>query len=193
MSQAHALLHGHEGPFALQDFDLLLSLPKHLAGSALDAGLRTRLFDLPLIGETVPLIQVWHPRLHNDPVHQWLRHTMRGFRGDEISFIRREGAWSSIQSVRYTQSLISIKSVCGMFCRDYHCAYRHYRRIHHEIRDRAGTDIFNASIQYHRLASHPIDPVAGATAPDNVARWLRSMLYLFHWVCARSGLFARVG
>lgn len=63
--------------FSLQDSDLLLSLPKHLAGSALDAGLHIRLFDLPFPVETVGLIQAWHPRLHNDPAHQWLRRTIR--------------------------------------------------------------------------------------------------------------------
>ncbi len=64
--------------FALQDSDLLLSLPKHLASSALAAGLRIRLFELPTPLETIPLTQAWHPRLDSDPAHQWLRHTIHG-------------------------------------------------------------------------------------------------------------------
>ncbi len=62
--------------FALQDSDLLLPLPRHLASSALAAGLRVRLFDLPTPLETVLLTQAWHPRLDSDPAHQWLRQTI---------------------------------------------------------------------------------------------------------------------
>lgn len=62
--------------FALQNSDLLLPLPRHLANSALAAGLRIRLFDLPTPLETVLLTQAWHPRLDADPAHQWLRHTI---------------------------------------------------------------------------------------------------------------------
>ncbi len=47
--------------FALQDSDLLLILPKNLASSALAAGLRIRLFELPVPLETVLLTQAWHP------------------------------------------------------------------------------------------------------------------------------------
>lgn len=62
--------------FALQDSDLLLPLPKHLASSALAAGLNIRLFELPTPLETVLLTQAWHPRLDSDPAHQWLRNTI---------------------------------------------------------------------------------------------------------------------
>ena len=62
--------------FALQDSDLLLSLPKNLASSALSAGLRIRLFELPVPLETVLMMQAWHPRLESDPAHQWLRRTI---------------------------------------------------------------------------------------------------------------------
>lgn len=62
--------------FALQDSDLLLPLPRHLASSALSAGLRIRVFDLPTPLETVLLTQAWHPRLEGDPAHQWLRQTI---------------------------------------------------------------------------------------------------------------------
>lgn len=62
--------------FALQDSDLLLPLPRHLANTALSAGLRIRLFDLPTPLETVLLTQAWHPRLEGDPAHQWLRQTI---------------------------------------------------------------------------------------------------------------------
>ncbi|TCN82106.1 LysR family transcriptional regulator [Shewanella fodinae] len=62
--------------FALQDSDLLLPLPKHLASSALAAGLHIRLFELPTPLETVLLTQAWHPRLDSDPAHRWLRNTI---------------------------------------------------------------------------------------------------------------------
>ncbi|CAM3958148.1 Nodulation protein D 2 [Bordetella tumbae] len=62
--------------FALQDSDLLLPLPQHLATTALSAGLRMRVFDLPTPLETVLLTQAWHPRLEGDPAHQWLRQTI---------------------------------------------------------------------------------------------------------------------
>lgn len=78
--------------FALQGSDLLLPLPKYLARSALAAGLRIRLFDLPMPLETVPLIQAWHPRLQNDPAHQWLRRTIRGFCNEEASIANRDRA-----------------------------------------------------------------------------------------------------
>lgn len=62
--------------FALQDSDLLLPLPRHLASTALSAGLRIRVFDLPTPLETVLLTQAWHPRMEGDPAHQWLRQTI---------------------------------------------------------------------------------------------------------------------
>lgn len=62
--------------FALQDSDLLLPLPQHLANTALSAGLHIRVFDLPTPLETVLLTQAWHPRLEGDPAHQWLRQTI---------------------------------------------------------------------------------------------------------------------
>ncbi|WP_413729441.1 LysR family transcriptional regulator [Sodalis sp. RH22] len=63
--------------FALQESDLLLLLPAHLAHSAFAAGLHIRLFDLPVPLKTVLLTQAWHPRLQSDPAHQWLRRTIR--------------------------------------------------------------------------------------------------------------------
>jgi DNA-binding transcriptional LysR family regulator len=62
--------------FALQDSDLLLPLPRHLASTALSSGLRIRVFDLPIPLETVLLTQSWHPRVESDPAHQWLRQTI---------------------------------------------------------------------------------------------------------------------
>ncbi|BAL95226.1 LysR family transcriptional regulator [Rubrivivax gelatinosus] len=62
--------------FTLQDSDLLLPLPRLLARSALAAGLRIRLFELPMPLETVLLTQAWHPRHDEDPAHRWLRHTI---------------------------------------------------------------------------------------------------------------------
>ncbi|MBQ0218781.1 LysR family transcriptional regulator [Alcaligenes faecalis] len=63
--------------FALQDSDLILPLPEHLARGALAAGLRVRMFDFPVSLETVLLTQAWHPRFQSDPAHQWLRRTIR--------------------------------------------------------------------------------------------------------------------
>ena len=63
--------------FALQDTDLLLPLPEHLARSALSSGLRVRLFELPVPLETVLLTQAWHPRFQQDAAHRWLRQTIR--------------------------------------------------------------------------------------------------------------------
>ncbi|WP_150723126.1 LysR family transcriptional regulator [Pandoraea capi] len=63
--------------FALQNSDLLLALPSHLAESAVAAGMRLRQFDFPVPLETVVLTQAWHPRFQADPAHQWLRRTIR--------------------------------------------------------------------------------------------------------------------
>lgn len=63
---------------ALQDSDLLLCLPQHLAKGALDAGMRIRLFELPFALEQALLTQAWHPRLEADPAHRWLRRTIHG-------------------------------------------------------------------------------------------------------------------
>lgn len=71
--------------FALQDSDLLLPLPRHLASSALAAGLSIRLFELPTPLETVLLTQAWHPRLDSDPAHQWLRHTIHSLCNQEAA------------------------------------------------------------------------------------------------------------
>jgi DNA-binding transcriptional LysR family regulator len=71
--------------FALPDSDLLLPLPKHLASSALAAGLRIRLFDLPTPLETVLLTQAWHPRLDGDPAHQWLRQTIHALCNEDAA------------------------------------------------------------------------------------------------------------
>ena len=76
--------------FALQDSDLLLILPKNLASSALAAGLRIRLFELPVPLETVLLTQAWHPRLEKDPAHQWLRRTIHALcNGDAAQTVRQ--------------------------------------------------------------------------------------------------------
>ncbi|MGG4604080.1 LysR family transcriptional regulator [Paenalcaligenes sp. Me131] len=69
--------------FALQDSDLLLLLPESLARSAVRAGLRIKLFDIPVALETVVFTQAWHPRLQSDPAHQWLRRTIRALCGND--------------------------------------------------------------------------------------------------------------
>jgi DNA-binding transcriptional LysR family regulator len=77
--------------FALQNSDLLLPLPEHLARSALAAGLRIRLFDLPVPLETVLLTQAWHPRFQSDPTHQWLRRTIRHLCNDDEALDAKRG------------------------------------------------------------------------------------------------------
>lgn len=62
--------------FTLQDSDLLLSMPAHLARTALAAGLGIRIFDLPMPLDTVLLTQAWQPRVQSDLAHQWLRRTI---------------------------------------------------------------------------------------------------------------------
>lgn len=69
--------------FALQDSNLLLPLPEHLARSALAAGIRARLFELPVPLETVLLTQAWHPRFQQDAAHRWLRQTIRQLSSEE--------------------------------------------------------------------------------------------------------------
>ncbi|WP_063534434.1 LysR family transcriptional regulator [Burkholderia sp. MSMB1589WGS] len=64
--------------FALQESDLLLPLPEHLALGAVQAGLGVRTFELPVSLETVLITQAWHPRFQSDPAHQWLRRVVRG-------------------------------------------------------------------------------------------------------------------
>lgn len=78
--------------FALQDSDLLLPLPKHLARSALAAGLGIRVFELPTPLETVLLTQAWHPRLDNDPAHQWLRQTIHALCNMDETQIARQSS-----------------------------------------------------------------------------------------------------
>lgn len=69
--------------FALQESNLVLPLPEHLARSALAAGIRARLFELPVPLETVLLTQAWHPRFQQDAAHRWLRQTIRQLSSEE--------------------------------------------------------------------------------------------------------------
>jgi len=62
--------------FTLSASDLLMTTPEHTARSAISAGLRIRMFDLPVTLDSVLVTQAWHPRFHADPAHQWLRRTV---------------------------------------------------------------------------------------------------------------------
>jgi len=62
--------------FALQSSDLLMTTPEHTARSAIQAGLRIRVFTLPVTLDSVLVTQAWHPRFQADPAHQWLRRTV---------------------------------------------------------------------------------------------------------------------
>ncbi len=67
----------HSGVFALGLSDLIVGLPEHVAVTAQRLGMQVRSFEIPIPLETIVVIQAWHPRLHNDPAHQWLRHLIR--------------------------------------------------------------------------------------------------------------------
>lgn len=62
--------------FTLHDSDLLLPMPEQLARSAHAAGLRIRIFELPMTLDTVQLTQAWQPRFQTDVAHQWLHRTI---------------------------------------------------------------------------------------------------------------------
>ncbi|AOA58711.1 LysR family transcriptional regulator [Acinetobacter larvae] len=62
---------------ALLHTDLLLTLPRQLALSAQRMGLNIGCFELPVSLGPVVITQAWHPRLHLQPGHQWLRQKIR--------------------------------------------------------------------------------------------------------------------
>lgn len=48
-----------------------------LARGTAGAGPLLYLFDLPVRTDPVTVSQIWHPRMHNDPAHRWLRDMIR--------------------------------------------------------------------------------------------------------------------
>lgn len=67
---------------ALHGSDLILPLPEQLARTAVDMGMKIRLFEMPLELEPVLIMQAWHPRFQHAPAHQWLRRTIRALTED---------------------------------------------------------------------------------------------------------------
>lgn len=64
--------------FFLPDSDLVLpTMPKHMIPMIKRLGLKLRTFDLPVQVDDVEIVQAWHPRLDNDPAHQWIRRLVK--------------------------------------------------------------------------------------------------------------------
>ena len=72
----------HAAMFALPDSDLILPVPRETLSSVRRLGLKLRSFTLPLPLPTLVLTQAWHPRFDNDPVHRWLRETVKACCGE---------------------------------------------------------------------------------------------------------------
>jgi DNA-binding transcriptional LysR family regulator len=65
------IVDGFAGALALaRETDLVASVPEHHTGR-LRAGMRT--FELPLALPAFTVSLMWHPRMHADPAHRWLR------------------------------------------------------------------------------------------------------------------------
>jgi DNA-binding transcriptional LysR family regulator len=54
--------------------DLIASVPERHTGN-LRAGMHT--FPLPFDTPQIAISMLWHPRMHADPVHRWLRHSVK--------------------------------------------------------------------------------------------------------------------
>lgn len=67
----------HSGVFMLGSSDLVLPVPEHVVWAVQRMGIGARAFALPLVLETVVIVQGWHPRFRNDGAHQWLRRVVR--------------------------------------------------------------------------------------------------------------------
>ncbi len=61
-----------------RDSDLIASVPERHTGR-LRAGMHT--FPLPVATPELTISMLWHPRLHTDPAHQWLRARVREVAG----------------------------------------------------------------------------------------------------------------
>jgi len=78
------IVDGFAGALALaRETDLIASVPEHHTGR-LRAGMRT--FELPLALPAFTVSLLWHPRMHADAAHRWLRELVR-----EVCAPRRGG------------------------------------------------------------------------------------------------------
>lgn len=62
-------------PWLLKGTDLLATVPMHLAKGIAQAAMVKQLA-LPQSARAYSLQSMWHPQLHNDPGHRWLRETI---------------------------------------------------------------------------------------------------------------------
>ena len=53
--------------------DLVALVPQSLAGASV---MPVHIFDLPVQTSAITVSQMWHPRVHTDPAHRWLRETV---------------------------------------------------------------------------------------------------------------------
>lgn len=68
----------HAAIFAAADSDLILpQMPSVMLERISRLGLPLRLFPLPLAVRPAVIVQAWHPRLDQDPAHQWLRRSIK--------------------------------------------------------------------------------------------------------------------
>ncbi|MGJ3439472.1 LysR family transcriptional regulator [Pseudomonas sp. Je.1.5.c] len=64
--------------FYLMDTDLILpTMPNHMLSMVNRMGLKLKTFELPVEVDSVEVVQAWHPRLDNDPGHQWFRRLVK--------------------------------------------------------------------------------------------------------------------
>lgn len=64
--------------FYLTDSDLILpTMPRHMTSMINRLGLNLNTFELPVKVDKVEITQSWHPRLDNDPAHQWFRRLVK--------------------------------------------------------------------------------------------------------------------
>lgn len=62
--------------------DLIASVPERHTGN-LRAGMVS--FPLPVATPTLTISMLWHPRMHGDPAHRWLRACVRGVCAEELA------------------------------------------------------------------------------------------------------------
>lgn len=74
----------HSAMMLTMKSDFILPLPRHVLQGVSGIGLPLEEIELPLVLESVFIVQAWHPRLDRDPAHQWLRQTIKQF------FLQRE-------------------------------------------------------------------------------------------------------
>ena len=62
-------------PWLLRETDLIATVPAELSGEIAKSAAITH-YPLPSDAKPYPLQSMWHPRVHNEPAHQWLRESI---------------------------------------------------------------------------------------------------------------------